>query len=243
LAAISPTGTGKTLSYVLPILASLGSPSASKDDAGNGIRAIVLAPTRELAHQIHNEFLKLAEGRKWRIVLFSKATANTISDKNAQDKVGMCNSVQMISPISNRSYRRLNQHTSPSRCLSSVWRSVAQQVSTLARPLNLKTNILLYSVRHLILDEADRMLDQEFLEQIEEIVAACSHVDLQKAVFSATLPAGAENIAMKMLRDPIRVVVGLKLVLYFVNHRNVLTHIIIQRHTATTNCPISHLCC
>jgi ATP-dependent RNA helicase DDX52/ROK1 len=54
------------------------------------------------------------------------------------------------------------------------------------------------------------MLDQEFLEQIEEIVAACSHVDLQKAVFSATLPAGAENIAMKMLRDPIRVVVGLK---------------------------------
>lgn len=68
------------------------------------------------------------------------------------------------------------------------------------------------SVRHLILDEADRMLDTEFLSQVEEIVASCSHSKIQKAVFSATLPAGVEKVAMKMLHDPIRVVVGLKCV-------------------------------
>ena len=62
--------------------------SSSKVDAGTGIRAIVLAPTRELAHQIYNECLKLAQGRKWRIVLFSKATAATLADKGVQDKVG-----------------------------------------------------------------------------------------------------------------------------------------------------------
>jgi ATP-dependent RNA helicase DDX52/ROK1 len=66
------------------------------------------------------------------------------------------------------------------------------------------------SVRHLILDEADRLLDREFLPQVEEIVASCTHESIQKAVFSATLPAGVEKIAMSMLRDPIRVVVGLK---------------------------------
>ena len=73
-------------------------------------------------------------------------------------------------------------------------------------------SLFILSVRHLILDEADRMLDVEFLSQVQEIVAACTHEQIQKAVFSATLPAGVEKVAMNMLRDPIRVVVGLKCV-------------------------------
>ena len=68
----------------------------------------------------------------------------------------------------------------------------------------------LHSVRHLVLDEADRLLDTEFLEQIQEINAACTHPNLQRAMFSATLPAGVEKIAMSMLQDPIRLVVGLR---------------------------------
>jgi ATP-dependent RNA helicase DDX52/ROK1 len=57
------------------------------------------------------------------------------------------------------------------------------------------------------------MLDSEFLSQVQEIIAACTHNNVQKAVFSATLPANAEEVAMTMLHDPIRVVVGLKCVL------------------------------
>lgn len=77
------------MSYLLPIMAALGVPAASaQSNAGTGVRAIVVAPTRELAHQIHNECLKLAEGRKWRIILFSKATASTLADKAVRDKVG-----------------------------------------------------------------------------------------------------------------------------------------------------------
>jgi ATP-dependent RNA helicase DDX52/ROK1 len=56
------------------------------------------------------------------------------------------------------------------------------------------------------------MLDAEFLPQIQEIVASCTHVNMQKALLSATLPSEAEKIAMAMLQDPIRVVVGLKYV-------------------------------
>uniref|UniRef100_D8PL49 RNA helicase n=1 Tax=Schizophyllum commune (strain H4-8 / FGSC 9210) TaxID=578458 RepID=D8PL49_SCHCM len=175
LAAISPTGTGKTLSYLLPIIAALESPATSNESAGKGVRAVIVAPTRELAHQIHNECLKLAEGRKWRIILFSKATASTLSDKAVRDKVDII--------------------------ISTPLRLVA----------SLQTGDLeLQNVRHLILDEADRMLDPEFLSQVEEIIASCTHPDVQKAVFSATLPAGAEKIAMDMLRNPIRIVVGLK---------------------------------
>ena len=66
------------------------------------------------------------------------------------------------------------------------------------------------SVRLLVLDEADRLLDTEFVHQTEEILANCNHAEVQKAVFSATLPAGAEKIALRSLKNPIRIVVGLK---------------------------------
>ena len=92
LAAISPTGTGKTLSYLLPIFTQLSSPSSSRGsesaNAGAGVRALILAPTRELAGQIYNECLKLAQGRKWRVVLYSKATGSTLSQKEVRDKTG-----------------------------------------------------------------------------------------------------------------------------------------------------------
>ena len=89
LVAISPTGTGKTLSYLLPIFSKLMAPSSSGNaEFGLGARAVVVVPTRELAHQIHNECLKLAQGRKWKLVLLSKATVNSLSDKAVRNKIG-----------------------------------------------------------------------------------------------------------------------------------------------------------
>ena len=89
LVAISPTGTGKTLSYLLPIFSKLLAPSSSGNaEFGLGTRALVVVPTRELAHQIHNECLKLAQGRKWKLVLLSKATVNSLSDKTVRNKIG-----------------------------------------------------------------------------------------------------------------------------------------------------------
>lgn len=93
LVAVSPTGTGKTLSYLLPVFALLRTPIAAGDhqheeDLGRGLRALIIAPTNELAHQIHNECMKLAQGRKWRAVLFSKATASTLATKEVRQKTG-----------------------------------------------------------------------------------------------------------------------------------------------------------
>jgi ATP-dependent RNA helicase DeaD len=53
------TGTGKTASFVLPILERMQHPGR-----GGGPRALVLVPTRELAVQVKDEFEKLAHGSK-----------------------------------------------------------------------------------------------------------------------------------------------------------------------------------
>lgn len=57
---LAPTGTGKTAAFVLPILQRLGTPSTA------GIRCLVIAPTRELAEQIHGVFELFASSFQFR---------------------------------------------------------------------------------------------------------------------------------------------------------------------------------
>jgi ATP-dependent RNA helicase RhlE len=54
--ATAQTGTGKTLAFVLPLLDSL-----LKQPIETGVSAVILSPTRELAIQIHETFVKLAK--------------------------------------------------------------------------------------------------------------------------------------------------------------------------------------
>jgi ATP-dependent RNA helicase RhlE len=55
--ATAQTGTGKTLAFVLPIINFI-----EKDTSRSGVRALVLSPTRELAIQINETFVKMAAG-------------------------------------------------------------------------------------------------------------------------------------------------------------------------------------
>src|SRR5215470_19130502 len=57
LVATAQTGTGKTLAFVLPVIQALAA-----NRAHGGIRAVILSPTRELALQINETFVKMAAG-------------------------------------------------------------------------------------------------------------------------------------------------------------------------------------
>ncbi|GFO34726.1 ATP-dependent RNA helicase ddx52 [Plakobranchus ocellatus] len=74
--ACAPTGSGKTAAFILPILHHL------KETSSCGVRAVILAPTRELAKQILMESRKLSKGSGLRSCYIEKeATAVKKSKK------------------------------------------------------------------------------------------------------------------------------------------------------------------
>lgn len=85
----------------------------------------------------------------------------------------------------------------------------------IATPLRLvhliqETKIDLSTVEMVCLDEADRLFDMGFVEQIDEVFAACTNGKIQRAMFSATMLQGVEEMAQSVLRDPIKVSIGVK---------------------------------
>ena len=64
--ACAPTGSGKTIAFLMPLLNDLAAPKKV------GFRAIILAPTRELAQQIYRECIRLSEGTALKVHIISK---------------------------------------------------------------------------------------------------------------------------------------------------------------------------
>ncbi|PMY01412.1 RNA helicase, partial [Pseudomonas sp. MPR-R2A5] len=81
-------------------------------------------------------------------------------------------------------------------------------VATPGRLLDLvqSNGLKLSSVEFLVLDEADRMLDMGFINDIRKIVAKLP-IKRQTLFFSATMPKDIAELADAMLRDPARVAV------------------------------------
>ncbi|PWN45916.1 P-loop containing nucleoside triphosphate hydrolase protein [Ceraceosorus guamensis] len=165
----APTGSGKTLAYLIPILFHL------REHKKEGFRALIVAPSRELAVQIDGQLAKLAGRNEIRTCVLTKANQANLKDKEAAKKFDV-----LI--------------TTPLRLVHGLDAG----------------EIDLTNVRHLVLDEADRLLEDGFLEQTDTILAACSHPSLRKALFSATLPSGVEEMAKSFQLDAIRVIAGVK---------------------------------
>jgi ATP-dependent RNA helicase RhlE len=168
LIGIAQTGTGKTAAFALPILQHLSEDSVRPP--AKGVRALVLAPTRELALQIFDNVTRLSRHMKMRhAVIFGG--------------VGQNPQVEALS------------------------RGIDVLVATPGRLLDLINQgglVRLDTVTHLVLDEADRMLDMGFIRDVKKILAKLPD-QRQSMLFSATMPAEVAKLARDMLWEPMRV--------------------------------------
>ncbi|SCU83430.1 LAME_0C05160g1_1 [Lachancea meyersii CBS 8951] len=175
--ACAPTGSGKTLSFVLPLLQQVI--ASRKTD---GLKGLIISPTKELANQIFLECTKLSnkifldKKRPLSVALLSKSLSAKLKNKIVSDKKY---DIIISTPLR----------------LIDVVKQEALDLS---------------SVKHLIFDEADKLFDQTFVEQADSILASCRDPQLRKSMVSATMPSGLEQIAQSIMLDPVRIIIGHK---------------------------------
>jgi ATP-dependent RNA helicase DDX52/ROK1 len=74
LLACAPTGSGKTLSFLLPALLSAITHGNAATQARTPV-ALVVEPTRELARQVYTEAARIKSGTRWRVQILGEAEA------------------------------------------------------------------------------------------------------------------------------------------------------------------------
>jgi ATP-dependent RNA helicase RhlE len=164
---IAQTGSGKTASFVLPILTNLLS---EKPKPNRHIDTLVVVPTRELAMQVHEVFRDFSADLPKRVK--SMAVYGGVSINPQMMKM---NGVNVL-------------------------------VATPGRLIELLENKALHldSVSTLVLDEADKILNLGFKEEMDKILGLLPK-KRQNLLFSATLSEGVEAITRVLLNDPITV--------------------------------------
>ncbi|KAK0051533.1 ATP-dependent RNA helicase DDX27, partial [Biomphalaria pfeifferi] len=117
--------------------------------------------------------------------------------------------------------RKLAQHSNVDICLAAGGLDIKSQEAMLrlgpdiviATPgrlidhLHNSVNFTLNSIEILVLDEADRMLDEYFAEQMKEIIRLCAR-QRQTMLFSATMTETVQELVAVSLKDPVKVFVN-----------------------------------
>ncbi|MFM2040419.1 MAG: hypothetical protein RLZZ493_1008, partial [Bacteroidota bacterium] len=169
---IAPTGSGKTASYVLPILSKL---SALEKGKNRHVQVLVIVPTRELAIQVSDVFKTFSRVIPTQPKVLSVFGGVSI---NPQMKALMGTAVLVATP---------------GRLIELVASNAVNLSET----------------KTLVLDEADKLLNLGFQEEMHKIIAMLPK-KRQNLLFSATLNEQVSSITSVILHDPVVVKVEKK---------------------------------
>nr|CAA6830543.1 MAG: ATP-dependent RNA helicase RhlE [uncultured Thiotrichaceae bacterium] len=161
--AVAQTGTGKTAGFTLPVLQLL---AGSDSPAAKSVRALVIAPTRELAAQVEKNIKSYSRYMNLR-------TAAVFGGVRIEPQIGeLAGGLDIL-------------------------------VATPGRLLDLyeRGAFTFDQLEILVLDEADRMLDLGFIEDIEHIQMLLPK-ERQTLMFSATFSEAIKSLAKGLLNNP-----------------------------------------
>jgi ATP-dependent RNA helicase DDX52/ROK1 len=236
LLTIAPTGSGKTLAYLIPSIHNVllqksrtRNSNSSLTGPYNGPTILVIAPTKELAAQIVNEGRKLSRSTGVKVSLLRRGVAILNSTEVSDESEVLSKSSEDSASDAEESDDSLQK---PQRSNKRRYRHAMKTDILISTPLTLLNSLKddagkfqeLHSVRTLVLDEADVLLDALFQDQTLPIWKACTNPSLRVSFWSATMSSTIENIVSRTIASQyrhnntvdakplrlIRLVVGLK---------------------------------
>ena len=198
LIGIAETGSGKTASFVLPMLSYIHEmPTLNEKTKFDGPLALVLAPTRELAQQIEAETRKFASALDFIVV-------SIVGGRSIEEQAfALRDGAEIVI-------------ATPGRLIDCLERHV----------------LVLSQCTYVVMDEADRMVDLGFEDEVNAILDAlptqnqkpdsdeAERTDKMQALiserlryrqtvmFSATMAPAVDKLARKYLRRPATVLIG-----------------------------------
>lgn len=158
----SQTGSGKTAAFAIPICEKLELEKRYP-------QVLVLAPTRELAVQVKEDFSHLGRFRRIRCAAVYGKQPMEIQKRELRQRVHVVVGT-------------------PGRTMDHIQRE----------------NLILDEIKYLVIDEADKMLDMGFIDQVEAIVRLLPQ-NRATLLFSATMPEAIEDICRKYMKKPQRI--------------------------------------
>ncbi|KAL9576605.1 MAG: hypothetical protein Q9203_007710, partial [Teloschistes exilis] len=197
------TGSGKTLAFLIPIVERLL--RLEEPTKKHHVAAIVISPTRELATQIYNVLRSL--------LAFHGPSASALKPPSEEsetetDPAPSDSSLKVIPQL------LVGGDTTTSQDLSNFLENSPNLViSTPGRLLELLSSPHVHcpqsSFEVLVLDEADRLLDLGFKEDLQKILARLPK-QRRTGLFSASVSEAVDQIVRVGLRNPVKIAVKVK---------------------------------
>ena len=173
------TGSGKTLSYLWPIVAHLMANYHGAGRSETNSRSLVLVPTRELALQVE----QIAKS------MFAKLPLKALAITG-----GNMGRYQLSQKL---------QSTKPHCIIATPGRLL----DVLSSQQKSKKEWLLPNISLLVLDEADKMIQMGFANQVTQILQSL-RPDRQSLLVSATFDSRLRRRCQEWMHDPFRISVG-----------------------------------